>query len=199
MYIFGLQGFFSMINNASAIYLMRYSPAGAKIGVFEIAGAIVWFMGQSMEIISDKQLQAFRDDTSNRGKVIDTGFWRYTRHPNYFGEALSWWGIYIIACGAPNGYWTFWSALFITLLLRYVSGVRMLELKQRLKPAYRIYMMETSALIPMWYTKVPEADRPELLEKFKKEIAEEIALGKNPATKDIASIQPVGDSKSDEF
>jgi len=118
-----------MINNASAIFLMRYSPAGAKIGAFEIAGAAVWFIGQSMEIIGDKQLQAFRDDTSNRGKVIDTGFWRYTRHPNYFGEALSWWGIYIIACGVPYGYWTFWSALFITLLLRYVSGVRMLELK----------------------------------------------------------------------
>jgi len=192
-----------MINNASAIFVMRYSPAGAKIGAFEIAGAAVWFTGQMMEIIGDKQLQAFRDDENNRGKVIDTGFWRYTRHPNYFGEALSWWGIYIIACGVPGtathtaGYWTFWSALFITLLLRYVSGVRMLELKQRLKPAYRIYMMETSALIPMWYTKVPEEERPALLEKFKKEIDEEIALGKNPATKDVASIQPA--KKGDDF
>jgi len=118
-----------MINNASAIFLMRYSPVGAKIGAFEIAGAAVWFIGQSMEVIGDMQLQKFRDDTNNRGKVIDTGFWRYTRHPNYFGEALSWWGIYLIACGAPEGYWTFWSALFMSLLLRWVSGVRMLELK----------------------------------------------------------------------
>jgi steroid 5-alpha reductase family enzyme len=132
LYVFALQGLFSMVGNGTCIHIMRNSTVAqneGKLGITHYIGIAVWVIGVLIETIGDIQLQAHRDDESKKGTLIKTGLWRYTRHPNYFGEALSWWGIYIIACGAPEGYWTFWSALFITLLLRYVSGVRMLELK----------------------------------------------------------------------
>jgi steroid 5-alpha reductase family enzyme len=96
-----------------------------------------------MEVISDAQLQRFRDDPERDPKaVLDTGLYRISRHPNYFGECLLWWGIYFIACGQTNsqGYWTFYSALFITFLIRFVSGVKMLEVKQKKKAGFRVYM-----------------------------------------------------------
>ena len=69
-------------------------------------------------------------------KFIKWGLWRYTRHPNYFGEAVLWWGIYLIACSIPYGYYTVFSPLFITLLIRYVSGVPFLERKYKSNPEF---------------------------------------------------------------
>lgn len=85
--------------------------------------------------------------------------WRYSRHPNYFGEAVMWWGMYLLACSEPNGYWTFGSALFITYLVRFLSGVPMLERKQKKNPDFQIYMKETNVFVPWFYREVSEAEK----------------------------------------
>jgi len=78
--------------------------------------------------------------------------WRYSRHPNYFGESVMWWGIYLISCNIDKGYWTFFSALFITLLVRFVSGVPLLERKQKKNPEFLKYMQETNVFVP-WFVR----------------------------------------------
>lgn len=92
-----------------------------------MAGTIVAFLGLLCEIMADMQLSAHRNDPSCKGKLCIRGLWRYSRHPNYFGEALFWWGIAIMGYSLPGGIYKVYSATFITFLLRYVSGVRMLE------------------------------------------------------------------------
>lgn len=133
LYIFGMQGLFSMVNNGSAIHIMWFSKKTDVLGCWEIAGIVVWVIGQFFEIVGDCQLTAHRNDESKRGTIITSGLWRITRHPNYFGECFSWWGIYLMAIGGESGkhggVYTFYSCLFITLLIRYVSGVAMLERK----------------------------------------------------------------------
>lgn len=168
-----MQGVFSMVVNASALHVMMNSAPGQKIGTWEIAGAIVWAIGFLWEVIGDAQLQAHKDDPAQKGQLMKSGLWKYSRHPNYFGESLLWWGVYLIACGQKDGYWTFYSALFITLLLRYVSGVAMLERKQKKKAEFRVYMMETAAFIP-WFQRPVEASLKEgLLKKFEEQIEAE--------------------------
>jgi steroid 5-alpha reductase family enzyme len=81
-------------------------------------------------------LAQFIKNNKVKGAVIETGLWKYTRHPNYFGEAFLWWGVYLIACNVEYGYYTFPSALVITLLLRFVSGVPLLEERQMKKKAF---------------------------------------------------------------
>lgn len=99
LYIFGMQGLFSMVVNASALHITANSKEKSVLGTWEIAGASVWVVGFLYEVISDAQLQSHRDDASKSGTIITSGLWRHTRHPNYFGECLLWWGIYLIACG----------------------------------------------------------------------------------------------------
>lgn len=173
LYIFGMQGLFSMINNAACLHITQYSGEKSEIGPWEILGASVWLVGICFEIIGDMQLQSHRDDPKKAGTVLKTGLWRYTRHPNYFGECLLWWGFYLIACGQPGGARTFYSSLFITLLIRFVSGVAMLERKQKKKAAFRLYMLETNAFFPMTYSPVPEEKRAALLAEFTEAIDKE--------------------------
>ena len=117
------------------------------------------------------QLQSHRDDPTLKGKICKTGFWRFSRHPNYFGEAVFWWGISIMACSLTGGINTIYSAAFITFLLRYVSGVRFLEkYKQSRRPDFRVYMLETSAFVPWTYEEIYGEKEIKLLEKFTKEI-----------------------------
>ena len=97
-------------------------------------------------------MQNFRDNPENRGKLIKSGLWRYTRHPNYFGEAVLWWGIYLIACSVTWGPVTFFSALFITILVRFVSGVPLLENKYKDRPEFMEYMQETNIFFP-WFVR----------------------------------------------
>ena len=169
-----MQGLFSMVNNASAIYVMRNSQGGNTLSYVELAGMSVWLVGFAMEVIADAELQAHRNDPAKQGTIITTGTWRYSRHPNYFGEAFLWWGIYLVSIGC-GGLYTFYSALFITLLIRYVSGVAMLERKQKKKPAFRVYMQETNAFIP-WFSKpFDDEKRPQMLALYTKMIEDESA------------------------
>lgn len=144
-----LQGLFSCINNISALYI-SLNPSKRTLGKLDALGVAVWTTGFLFEALGDKQLTEFKNKAENKGKLMKEGVWQYTRHPNYFGEAACWWGIYLMACNLGlGGKMTFLSAATITYLVRYISGVDMLERKQKLKPEFHIYMAETSPFIPM--------------------------------------------------
>jgi len=117
-----------------------------------VIGIIVWLIGFMFEVISDKQLKTFISNPANKGKVIATGLWKYTRHPNYFGEALLWWGIFIVAIGSGAPWIAVLSPLTITLIIRFVSGVPMLERRNENKPGYDVYKAKTNIFIP-WFPK----------------------------------------------
>ena len=118
--------------------------------VLLVAGIAVWLVGFGFESIGDAQLKAFKADPTSQGQVMDRGLWRYTRHPNYFGDACVWWGILLVSLGA--GGWAYLGILgpiLMTTLLRRVSGVTLLEkslVKRR--PGYPEYVRRTSAFIP---------------------------------------------------
>jgi steroid 5-alpha reductase family enzyme len=119
---------------------------------FDWAGLIFFSMGLFFEAVGDFQLARFKADPSNKGKVLQTGLWRYTRHPNYFGDFCVWWGFYLMACAA-GGWWSFPAPLLMTFLLLRVSGVRLLEkdIGQR-RPDYAAYIQRTNAFFP-WFPK----------------------------------------------
>jgi steroid 5-alpha reductase family enzyme len=117
-------------------------------GITGWAGAALAAFGIAYETVADRQLAAFLADHANGGRVMDRGLWRFSRHPNYFGEFCVWWGLYVIAVGA-GGAWTVFSPLLMTLLLLRVSGVTLLEkdIGER-RPAYRDYVRRTNAFLP---------------------------------------------------
>jgi len=123
------------------------SPPGLTI--LDLAGTVLWVLGMALEIVADRQLKGFLAEPGNRGRVMDRGLWHYSRHPNYFGESLVWWGIYLAAAATPGGRMTFLSPLLLTFLLVRVSGVPLLEeaLAER-REGYREYMQRTSAFFP---------------------------------------------------
>jgi steroid 5-alpha reductase family enzyme len=100
--------------------------------------------------VGDFQLARFKADPANAGRVMDRGLWRYTRHPNYFGDSVVWWGLWLVSCGAPGGVFTIASPVLMTVLLLRVSGVALLErgLVKR-KPSYADYIARTSAFFPL--------------------------------------------------
>jgi len=116
-------------------------------------GLFVWMVGFVFETTADWQLTQFKKDPSNKGKVMNRGLWKYSRHPNYFGETLIWWGIFVISLSSPDSGWTIISPATITFLLLRVSGVRLLEKTiQERRPEYASYIRNTSAFIP-WFPK----------------------------------------------
>ena len=117
------------------------------------AGLLLWVVGFFFEAVGDYQLAAFKKNPANRGKAMAQGLWRYTRHPNYFGECLMWWGIFLVTLATPGSLWTIVSPLTITFLLLRVSGVTLLERTiVETRPDYREYQQRTSAFIP-WFSK----------------------------------------------
>ena len=123
--------------------------AEGSIGVLAVIGAVLWAVGLYFEVVGDIQLSRFKADPANQGKVLDTGLWRYTRHPNYFGDACVWWGIAIVACSVSVGVWGLIGAAVMNVLLLKVSGVALLERSLvRRKPEYQAYIDRTSAFIP---------------------------------------------------
>lgn len=124
------------------------TPEG--IGVLAVIGALVAAFGIGFEAISDGQLARFlgRDDSAD--KVMDKGLWRYSRHPNYFGETCVWWGIWLITLETGFGWWTFIGPALITFMLLKVSGVSLTEksISSR-RPGYREYVERTSAFVPL--------------------------------------------------
>lgn len=120
--------------------------------VWDIAGAVVFLIGFGFEAIGDWQLRQFKSNPANKGKLMDRGLWALTRHPNYFGDALLWWGFYLISCAA-GAWWTVFSPMLMTFLLVKVSGVAMLERSlSKTKPEYAAYARRTNAFLP-WFPK----------------------------------------------
>jgi len=124
----------------------------ASVGVLAQLGALLWLIGIAFEAVGDWQLNRFRTDPANKGRVLDTGLWRYTRHPNYFGEATMWWGIFLIALSAGISPLAVISPITITFLLLFVSGVPLLEKSMKNRPGYADYARRTSIFVP-WFPK----------------------------------------------
>ncbi len=146
--VFWLQGVLLWIVALPLFAAMRpEAPRGIQL--LDWLGVVVWLVGFGFEAIGDAQLAAFKRDPANRGKVMDRGLWRYTRHPNYFGDATLWWGLGLFALSTPGAWWTLLGpALMSTLLLR-VSGVSLLEKSMSQRPGYTEYVARTSAFFPL--------------------------------------------------
>ena len=143
--VFGLQAALAWI---IAMPLFAALSGDGTLDALDAVGSVLWLAGFAFETIADAQLARFKADPANRGRVLASGLWRYTRHPNYFGEALLWWGYFTIAAAA-GGAWTVFAPLLMTILLVKVSGVALLEkdIGER-RPDYRAYIERTNAFIP---------------------------------------------------
>jgi len=150
--VFGLQAALMWIVSLP-VQVAQLGSAGDHLTRLDAAGALLWALGVTVESAGDLQLARFKADPANRGKVLDAGLWRYTRHPNYFGDACVWWGLYLIALATPHGGWTIIGPVLMTVFLVRVSGVALLERKlTRTRPDYAAYIQRTSAFVP-WFPK----------------------------------------------
>jgi len=146
--VFALQGVLLFI--VALPVTLGHRDTSAGLSTWLVLGVLVWGAGLWWEAVADAQLAAFRRDPRNAGQVLDTGLWQYTRHPNYFGDALVWWGLAIAGASQGAGVWAFVAAAVMTILLVRVSGAAMLDrLLAERKPGYREYMQRTSGFIPL--------------------------------------------------
>jgi steroid 5-alpha reductase family enzyme len=152
--VFWLQGAMLWFVALPLLVAVR-APQPATLTVLDGLGLLLFAVGFGFEVVGDYQLERFRAEPANRGNVLDRGLWRYTRHPNYFGDATLWWGLYAIAAATPGGWLTGLSPSLMTLLLMRVSGVALLEdgLKAS-KPGYAAYIARTPAFFP-WFPHGP--------------------------------------------
>ena len=143
--VFGLQGLLAWI---IAIPLMPAINSGAPLNPIDIMALVVFAIGLFFEAVGDWQLSRFKASARSAGQVLDTGLWRYTRHPNYFGEFCIWWAFWLFAASA-GAWWTIYAPLLMSFLLLRVSGVAMLEkdIGER-RPAYAEYIRNTNAFFP---------------------------------------------------
>ena len=126
-----------------------------ELGFLDWLGLGVWIIGFGFESLSDYQLARFRHNPENKNRVLQSGLWRYTRHPNYFGDFCVWWGFYLIALSA-GGWWSIFSPILMTVLLLKITGVLLLEKSiGKRRPEYSSYIHHTNAFFP-WPRKQPE-------------------------------------------
>lgn len=119
---------------------------------FVIVGFIIWAIGFTIEFLADRQLRQFIGNAQNKGQLMTRGLWGYSRHPNYFGELLLWWGVGIIAVGVPSGWVGLIGPAMISYLIIFVSGIPPTERAFAGRPGWDRYKRQTSVLIP-WFTK----------------------------------------------
>lgn len=147
--VFGLQ---AALAGMIALPLLFAASGVSPLGWLDLVGVTLWCVGMFFEVVGDQQLKKFRSNKNNQGQVLNSGLWRLTRHPNYFGEFTLWWGFYCLAL-ASGGWWTIISPLLMTLLLLKVSGVTLLESSiQERRPAYAEYVRNTNSFFP-WFSK----------------------------------------------
>lgn len=146
--VFGLQALILWVVSFP-VQAAQAAAGPASLGPLDFAGLAVWAVGLTFEAVGDAQLARFKADPANAGQVMDRGLWRFTRHPNYFGDCLVWWGLYGVALGADGGAFTVFAPVVMTFLLTKVSGVPLLErsLKER-RPGYAAYIARTSGFFP---------------------------------------------------
>lgn len=152
--VFILQALFMWVISV-VIQVGQMAPSPAALTGLDVLGAIVWMIGFFFEAVGDWQLARFKSDPASKGRVMDSGLWAYTRHPNYFGEFLIWWGIFLITLSTPGNWWTILSPIIITAVLIKMTGIALTEkvlLKNR--PGYSEYIKRTSAFVPWLPAKV---------------------------------------------
>ncbi len=154
--VFALQGVLLFL--VSQPLQLALAVPGPPLGALDAAGASLVLLGVGFETVGDLQLARFKADPANAGRVMDRGLWHYTRHLNYFGDAVAWWGFGLLACAVPAGFLALGSSALMTFLLLRVSGVAHLERSLRkTKPGYAEYVARTSAFLP----RPPKALPPE--------------------------------------
>jgi steroid 5-alpha reductase family enzyme len=145
--VFLLQGFLVLVISLPVTWSLTHN--GPPFRSLDAVGFSLWLLGFLFEAIGDFQLLQFKSNPTNKGKIMTSGLWRYTRHPNYFGEVTLWWGIFIICFSVPGSYWTVVGPLTITHLILKVSGTPMLEKRFADNPEYAEYVHNTSAFFPL--------------------------------------------------
>lgn len=150
--VFLLQGFILLLNITPVLFINTYDVGNPNL--LDLFGVFLWVLGFFFESVGDWQLDRFISDPNNRGKVMDRGLWRYSRHPNYFGEVTMWWGIYMLALSVPEGWMSIIGPLTISYIILFVSGVPMTERFMEDNPVFADYKRRTSVFIP-W---VPRKD-----------------------------------------
>jgi len=143
--IFGFQGLLALVISLPLVVSIH---GGAPLGWLDFAGVGLWLVGMIFEAGGDWQLSRFRANPANKGKVLDSGLWSLTRHPNYFGDFCVWWGFFLLALSA-GGWWTIVSPLLMSFMLLKVSGVALLEKDiGKRRPEYARYIKKTNAFFP---------------------------------------------------
>jgi steroid 5-alpha reductase family enzyme len=145
--IYLLQGFLLFL--VSLPVLLIQESLGQPWGWLDTAGLFVWCAGFFFEAVGDAQLARFISDPTNKGKLMQDGLWRFTRHPNYFGEVTQWWGIALMALSVPSGFVGLIGPVTITFLILKVSGVPLLEKKMAEHPDFASYQKRTSLFVPL--------------------------------------------------
>ncbi len=150
--VYLLQGLFLFLIVSPVLFINKNSSL--SLNIIDLLGFCVWFTGFLFESIGDAQLKKFISNPENKGKLMRSGLWQYTRHPNYFGEVLGWWGIWIISISITNGFYFIIGPITITYLILKVSGVPMLEKKMEENPDFADYKKTTSVFIPWFKSKI---------------------------------------------
>ena len=145
--VFLLQGLFLFLISLPILIINKNSITG--FGFLDVIGVLVWLIGFMFESIGDSQLSKFIKNPANKGKLMQQGLWKYSRHPNYFGEVTQWWGIWIIALSVAGGAFGIIGPITITILILFVSGVPLLEKKYAGRADFEEYKKRTSVFIPL--------------------------------------------------
>ncbi len=140
--VFILQGILLYIILLPVLFINK--GIESNLTIIDILGVITWFIGFFFEAVGDWQLAVFIKNPANQGKILQTGLWKYTRHPNYFGEVTQWWGIFLIALAIPNAWITTISPITITCLILFISGIPLLENKFKGHDDFEDYKKRTS-------------------------------------------------------
>ena len=148
--IFMLQGLLLLLVIAPVLLIVGQEQA--RLNLLDGMGVLAWLTGYLFETVGDRQLAAFIKEPANRGKLMTGGLWKYTRHPNYFGEAAMWWGMAVLALSAPDGWLGLVGPIIITCLLLFISGVPLLEKKYAGRPDWDEYKKRTPIFFP-WFPK----------------------------------------------
>ncbi len=148
--VYLLQGFLLFLIVLPVLCINK--SLGQPLGVLDFVGLAIWILGFVFESVGDAQLARFIKDPNNKGKLMQSGLWQYTRHPNYFGEITMWWGIWLIALSVPSSFFSIIGPITITILILKVSGIPMLEKKMAQNPDFADYKRKTSICIP-WFRK----------------------------------------------
>jgi steroid 5-alpha reductase family enzyme len=145
--VFLLQGYLSAIILLPATWVLAHP--GYPLTALDAVGLALWLAGFGFEAVGDWQLAKFKKDSSDRGRIMTSGLWKYTRHPNYFGEVTLWWGLWMIACTVPGGWKTFIGPAIISYLILCVSGIPLLEKRYEGNAEFKEYRRRTSAFFPL--------------------------------------------------